>query len=175
MKRLLLAIITLFLVSSASAQTYTVTSSPTVTVGTYASGDQVGGLLTFTIPGPFTNGARAGFITSVDITNKNGDAGNLVGDLYLFDSIPTAGTSFGDKVGLTMGDADLLKKVGRLPIVAANCSAFVANGSCELGNQSFAFQLNSSSVMYGVFIARGAVTFASTSDVQFKLGVQVTR
>ncbi len=130
-----------------------------VTAGAYASGDAVGALWTF------SNIARVagagGRIDSAVLRDKSGNS--VPYDLFLFDSQPTAPT---DKSAYAFG-ADLAKCIGSISF------AGMVNGGTpgliSVDGIAKAFELTSGMTLYGVLVARGAPTYASTSDVSIDL------
>ena len=143
-----------------------VTQTPTITIGSYVTGNVVGGLLTF------AGVARAvgldGLVQMVIINSKVTTSATSF-DLILFHTNPAAST-FTDKVGLSVNVADFDKIIGVVHI-----SDWTNLGSCSFAqalNLAMPYKLASgSTTAYGVLVARSAPTFASTSDIEVALKV----
>lgn len=135
-------------------------ATPVVTSGSaYATGNAVGGLLTFASMAR-VNG-QGGVLQSAVLRDKNGN--NVSYDLFLFDSAPAAPT---DKTAYALG-TDLAKCIGSVSfvgIVQAGTPGLVT--AVGLG---LAYRIGSGTTLYGVLVARGAPTFASTADVSVEL------
>lgn len=167
MKRLLFALL-LLLPSTALAQagrTRCVTASPTVdTGGAYATGELIGGELTFS--NLLRGNVGTGYIVSVTIADKAAQAVDL--DVVISRST-LSGTTFTDQAAFDPADADLSKIIGVVNFGSSSRFAFSDNalkyvGSLALPVQSPAASSPSANV-YGAIVARGAYTGASASDL----------
>jgi len=142
-----------------------VTQAPAVTVGTYATGNVVGGLLTFA--GAARVAGLDGLVQQVVVFCKT--AQTTAFDLIMFHTNPAAST-FTDKTALAVNVADFDKIIG---------VAHITDWT-NLGGASVAQALNlampykiagGSTTAYGVLVARSAPTFASISDIEIALKV----
>lgn len=139
----------------------------------YSTGDNVGGLLTFT---DALDKSQTGVLMSVTISDKAGQTGAL--DLVLFDSNPSS-TTFTDNGALTVNDADLVKILGVVAVVSADYHAFADNSVASVAGVGLPLQLAGASdqtgqqipALYGALVARGTINLASTSDLQVSLGI----
>lgn len=141
--------------------------TPTVTTGSaYASGNVVGGLLTF---GPLVRReSGGGILNTVILRDKSGQAGTY--DLFLFDQNPTNST-FTDKSAVAINTADLSKVIGVLTIAAVKLGAASTMGVSTLNSANLSFKLTSGSTIWGVLVVRGTPTYAGASDVSVDLVV----
>lgn len=145
------------------SQVQTVTAS-----SAYASGNCVGGLLTFagairTVPDGVT-AKTGGIINSVLITDASNNQTQF--DVWFFDSDPTA-TTVTDKTLLALNAADRVRSIGFVSVNAwtgANSGGGLGQGLLDLR-----FVLATGTTLYGILIARGTPTFASTGDVQVRV------
>lgn len=144
--------------TSIGSSVYTRTAqTPTVSSGSvYASGDVVGGLLTYA-----NVGASAGKpvrVVSVNIVDKGQQYADF--DLVLFDVAPTVAA---DNAAFDPTDAELSNCVGIIPVGAGHYTALfdnsVAHVDCDVTCVLTADDL------YGVLVARGTPTYTSTSDL----------
>lgn len=139
-------------------------ANPTVTASSaYASGNSVGGLLTFANGVRFAGGT--GLVQSALLQFKSAQSGNY--DLILFSSNP-ANSTIADKTAFSLAVADYNKVIGAIPI----------SYYTSLGTPSVAEALNlalpvisTTTSLFGALVTRSTPTFASTSDVQVTLQV----
>lgn len=168
MKKILIPLIFFALwanVAQAYPNTVCISATPTVDTSAYATGDEIGGKLTFTGACRATTGT--GFITSVRITDKSAQASDL--ELDLFSSNPTA-TTFSDQAAFDPDDTDLAKIISVLSFGSTARFAYNDNGVKYLGSQSLTIRCEDSSalstnILYGVLVSRGTPTFAAAADV----------
>ena len=139
--------------------------TPTITSGSaYAAGNVVGALLTFT---PVVRGGDflSGLIDGIILQDKNHNS--VPYDLWLFDSSPAAGSTITDKTNLTISAAGLAAAIGFWNL--NNWSAAGSGGAISYTSVKQYYKLASGTTLYGILIARGTPTYASTSDVTVKL------
>lgn len=172
MKRLLFLLT--FLPSLAFAQNYPhtqfISTSPTVDTGAYATGDLIGGKLTFT--GALRNTTNAGYITSVLITDLAAQSADL--ELVLFSTNPT-GTTFTDQAAFDVADADVTKIVAVIALGSTSRFNFNDNGVKYLGSLAIPLGVTpantAGTIIYGALVSRGTPTFAASTDVSVVLGI----
>ena len=137
--------------------------APTVTSGSaYASGNAVGGLLSFG-PGFLRTAGGGGILQSAVLFDKSGN--NVAYDLFLFDSAPTAPT---DKAAYAIG-TDLAKAIGSISFAGT-----VNGGTPGLINADGigkAIKAASGTTIWGVLVTRGAPTFSGTADLSITLNL----
>lgn len=142
------------------------TASPAVTSGAaYSAGNCVGANFTFTNAAVRRDGG-SGIINSVTLRDKAGQAGTY--DLFLFDAAPTTQT---DKSAVALVAADLAKCVAVVTLAAVKLGAASTMGVSTLSSANTSFKLSSGSTLFGVLVARGTPTYASTSDISIDLVV----
>lgn len=172
MKRLLLLF--LLIPSLALAEPGTVrysTASPTADTNIYATGEVIGGKLTFSNAMADTTGT--GFLVSVRIIDQSAQASDL--DLVIFSSNPTS-TTFTDQAALDIADADLSKVIGVVNFGSSSRFAFADNGIKFVANQTIPIvSLTNNTTLYGVLVSRGTPTFAGATDLSVTLGLSPDR
>ena len=146
------------------AYTRVITASPTVDTNAYATGELVGGKLTFT-------GSKAGFVVSAQITDLAAQAVDF--DVVLFDANPSA-TTFTDQAAFDIADADIPKVIGVINFPSTSRFAFADNSVHFVGGLGIPFSgsmVSGNPTIYGALISRGTPTFAASTDVKVKLAI----
>lgn len=141
--------------------------APTVTATAYASGECIGGKLTLTNALPAES--RSGFLTGVSITSLS--AINAQMSLILFDSDPTA-TTITDKAAFTCAAADMPRVIGAVDIPTTARYTLGGNNVVFDVDVQKAVRANTttlSGTLFGVLIARGAMTFSGVADLTIEL------
>lgn len=143
-----------------------ITTAITVEAAAYATGELLGGKLTFSnaLPGNYRAVLRS--VQLVDQANQKVDI-----DLVLFSSDPS-GTTFTENSALDIADADLLKVVGRVSIDAADYVSFADNALATKEGLALPIE-GKSNTFYGALVCRGAPTYAAVSDLQLTLALEV--
>lgn len=145
-------------VTLSSDVTASVTVTPTVTASSaYTAGNEVGGLLAFANA---VGTALGGIVQSITVTSKS--VQTTAFKLYLFSANPTNST-WTDKAAPAINAADLPSLLGVYTIGAAD-SGLGTMTVWNLDGVSKSFRSSTTS-LYGVLVAIGTPTFASTSDV----------
>lgn len=167
MKKLFLAVLLFPVAASAQVETRLISASPTVEAAAYASGDVVGGLVTIT--NACSARSNRGEIRGVTVFDKAAQGIDL--DLIVFSSNPT-GTTFTENAAFDPADADLSKIAAVIPVTTHK--AFSDNGVSQAKNISYAFECTVGSfpnggTLYTTIVARGTPTYASTSDLTFRI------
>lgn len=173
MKRLLLGLLLLLptLVHAQYPATSFVSATPTVDTSAYATGELIGGKLTFTLA--LRQQTGTGYITSVRVTDKAAQSVDL--ELVLFSQDPT-GTTFTDQSAFDPADADLTKMIAVVSLGSTSRFNFNDNGVKYVGSLAIPVEGKTSAgayqrVIYGALVSRGAPTFAAAEDVTVTLGV----
>ena len=178
MRKLLTLITLLFWAGAAQAQTYGATqfvsATPTVDTAAYATGELVGGKLTFTPAVRSSTGT--GYVVSVIMADKAAQAVDF--DLVLFRENPSS-TTFTDQAAFDVADADLTKVIAVVDLdSSSSAKAFADNSVHYVGNLVLPVQGYDSSAtptvtktIYGALVSRGAPTFATSGDVTITLGI----
>ena len=140
----------------------TVSASPTVDTNAYASGDLIGGKLTFAdLAG---KGQMLKIMTAV-IVDQAKQTADL--DLVLFRDNPGA-TTFTDQAALDVADADLGKVCGVIAFRSGQTFGFNDNGVMVQQNVGLCTQLVGTT-LYGALVSRGTPTYAAATDVAVTL------
>ena len=160
---------------TAGGITTTVIVTPVVsTTPAYTAGDSIGGKLTLTkivdprksinaTPSAVPTFFGSGIIQSIVLVDQAKQS--LAVDILFFNSDPSA-TTFTDNAVLDVADADLLKAIGHVSILAADYTALNDNSLATKTNLGIAFNTTGSTTLYAAIIARGTPTFAATNDLQ---------
>ena len=133
MKRLFLLVVFLLLAPSIvfaqSGNARLITATPTVDTSAYASGDLVGGKLTFTNALKSITGS--GYLVSVIMMDQSAQAIDF--DLVIFREDPT-GTTFTDQAAFDVADADNSKIVAVVSLGSTSRFAFNDNSTHFVGS-----------------------------------------
>lgn len=143
--------------------------TPTITsASAYASGNEVGGLMTFTNAVRNQQNTNSGTLQSVIVTCKTVQFSGL--DLYLFSSNPSNST-WTDKTSPAINAADVSKLILKVPLALID-SGLGTHTLYQATGINFPFNLGSSNTsLYGVLVTRGTPTYGSTTDIVVTLGV----
>lgn len=134
-----------------------IAATPTISTTAYASGDAVGGLLTFSNAARSSGGSIR--LESIQVVDKAQQYAELV--LVLFDRSITPPT---DNAAFDPTDAELSNVIGVVPIGGGFYSGFSDNGVASVTGLGLAAKLNGTD-LFGVLVAASAPTYASTSDL----------
>jgi hypothetical protein len=135
-------------------------ATPTVTAAAYTAGQEIGGLMTFAVGG---NGS--GLLECIRVTSKSINAASL--KFYVFDINPT-NSSWVDKTTPAINALDvasLLAPPFPLSTWDSGLGTHTVWGLQALGCSFVGASL------YGILVAGGGLTLASTSDITVKLGI----
>ncbi len=160
-------------VGEVGANQFTITVAQTVTASSaYASGNAVGGLLTFANAARVSGSAGApgtsGMVQSVLENTKS--AQTSASDLVVFSANPS-GSTCTDKTAFSVAAADFDKIVGIVHITDWTSLGTPSAGQAQ--NQAMPYALSSATSLYGCLVTRGTPTFSATTDVS--LTVRVVR
>ena len=174
MKRILILLLMLIPLSAEAqnggASRY-VSATPTIdTGGAYASGDLMGGKLTFT--NALRSGVGTGYLAGVNVSDLAAQAVDL--DIVIFSANPSA-TTFTDQAAFDIADADIGKVVAVINLGSSSRFAFNDNSVHMIGSLFFPLRAGSSAgpagTLYGAVVARGAYTAATAADIVVTLGI----
>ena len=149
------------------AQQSDVTVIPTITASSaYASGNQIGGLLT--IPGVNAGGSEGTRLEKIVVVDKAGQSAAV--DVLVFNAAPSVGS---DKAAVAISAADLATKcIGNAKILSADYSSAgtpsVATYTRPSGPLFAKPVQGGAATLYAVLVSRGTPTFTSTSDIIVK-------
>lgn len=146
-------------------RTIEVSATPTVTSGSaYASGDVIGGKLTFANAVDAVDGC--GVLSSVRIACKSVQTAGL--KLYLFSGDPS-NTTWTDDAAAAIDAADIPALIGVYSLTPdSGLGTHTLYKTDAIGE---AFKVPSGTSLFGVLITTGAPNFASTSDITVALTI----
>lgn len=139
----------------------------------YASGDAVGGKLTF--EGALLTGKGTGIVADVVIVDN--DKENAPMDLVLFSSDFTATA---DNAAFDPSDADMLTCLGRISILSTDYASFNDNSVATVRGASAMLGVKSDEIrssggftgkLYGQLVVRSTPTYTAVNDITVKLTV----
>ncbi len=148
---------------------YQVSATPTISAASiYASGDAVGGLMTFS--NALIPYSKSGLLQSIVISDLAKQSGAL--SLILFKANPSA-TTFTDNAALDIDDSDIAKVIGAIPIAAADYVALNDSAFATVRNVGLGLSVDSEvSTLYGALITTGTPTYAAVSDLTVNLFIR---
>ena len=137
---------------------------PTISTGIYASGDCIGGKITFDdMGGPDVSTGRAGhggLIQSVCLADRAKQDANI--DVIIFGADPSA-TTFTDNGPLTIADADLDKIVAIVSLTSY--IDFVDNSFAGISGLAIPYFSNTDGNVFVAMVVRGAPTYVAITDL----------
>jgi len=146
-------------------------ASPTVDTNVYASGDLIGGKLTFSKV--MANIESSGVLREVHVYDKAKQAVTLT--LILFSSDPT-GTTFTDQAAFDVADADLDKIVAIVPLSTHlslnDNSVTYATGLAIPVRSTDVTDRDTRRTLYGALMSGGTPTYAAATDVKVRLAIE---
>lgn len=143
-----------------------VSATPTISAALYASGNALGGMLTFT---GAANGGQANII-GVTVTDKSGQSSAM--DLVLFNQsfTPTA-----DKSAINISSADLVNCIGSVNVPSAHYKSVGTGSVCTVSNVQLGAVAATDNNLYGQLVCRGTPTYVSTSDLKVTVTLELSR
>lgn len=140
--------------------------TPTISTSAYASGDVVGGLMTFSNAARISGGS--GIIQSILVLDKT-QAQRAAMDLLFFDRSVTVAS---DNAAVAMSDGDMAYCLGVIAIGPYNTAwpGTPLNSLSTLLNVGLPFVLNGTD-LFMVAVVRATPTYVGTSDLVFTLGI----
>lgn len=133
--------------------------TPTVSAGAiYASGDAVGGIMTFSNAARSSGGS--GVIRGVTVVDKDQELAAL--ELVLFDQ--TIAGTVTDNAAFDPTDADLANLIGWLKVTATTGYLSFADNSAAFVQCEIPYVCNATS-LFGALVTRGTPTYTATSDI----------
>lgn len=146
-------------------ETRFISASPVVDTSINASGDNLGGKLTFTAA---CNSLRtlSGEIRNVIVVDQAKQSADM--DLVIFNADPT-GTTFTTNAALDVADADMAKVDAVIPITTHKTLS--DNGISTADSKAYSVHCTSGGVLYGALVSRGTPTYAAASDLQVTIVV----
>lgn len=142
------------------------TASPTVTASSaYATGNNIGGLLTFSAVGRTSTGT--GLIQDITLNFKSAQTAPI--DFVWCGSDTPSNTTVTDKTAAALAVADFDKC--RVIAHITDCTSMGTPSSCIAQGLAVPVALASGTSGYGWLISRGTPTYTATSDVKVSLGI----
>lgn len=141
-----------------------VCTTPTISAAAYASGNLVGGRLTFS--NPVRAAGLTGLITQVMVVDL--DAAGQPLELVIFNTNPS-GTTFTDRAAFDPADGDMTYIAGSAYV--SSFSAFSDNGIGQAQNLAIPIVPGNPLYIYGALVARGAFTPTAVTNIQICLGI----
>jgi hypothetical protein len=140
--------------------------TPTIDTAIYASGDCIGGLMTFANAARISGGS--GIIQSILVLDKT-QAQRAAMDLLFFDRSVTVA---GNNAAVAMSDADMAYCLGVVPIGPYNTAwpGTPLNSLSTLINVGLPFVLNGTD-LYVQAVVRATPTYVASTDLVFTLGI----
>jgi hypothetical protein len=138
------------------------TETPTISTGAYASGDLLGTLMKFK-SSELSQNQRC-VIQSLIVFDK--DKENIDVDVVIFESNPSS-TTFTDNAALAIADADL-DKIAHVESLTSYVD-FSDNSVAE--SQSMTIPVTFTDSIYVCLVTRGAPTYTATTDISLKLSI----
>ena len=138
---------------------------PTITAGLYASGDALGGLLSFQRAslGP----GRSGMIELLRVIDRAAQLAAM--DLVLF---TVDWPAVADNAVFDVDDVYMDHFVGAIPITGANYWNFADNATAVVYPVSLPFITEIDDTLYGQLVVRAAPTYAATNDLRVRLSIR---
>ena len=139
--------------------------TPTVQNAQYVSGNDIGGLVSFTLPR-----TASGLLQSVGIQFVGGATTAI--NVTCFDSNPT-GSTFTDKSTFTIAAADEAKRINKslfqlTPVAATGDSVTAAS------IDNYAQPFNSTATIYCAYVATGTFTPATVTDMRVNIKIALS-
>ncbi|EGD60420.1 hypothetical protein Y88_0068 [Novosphingobium nitrogenifigens DSM 19370] len=141
----------------------------TVTAGTYATGNVVGGVLT--LPAALDATDLCGILQDILIVNKATSGNTCSWSVALFNANPS-GSTFTDKAAPVIATADMAKLLGVFSVSALSGGNVLGSAvGIAQADAIGAYVIGASTTLYAVLIVTGTPTFGTTSDVSLMLRI----
>lgn len=141
---------------------------PVISLGIYAAGDAIGGMLTFADACPEFIGS--GTITKVEIIDDDKEMAPI--DLVLFDR---AFTPTADNAPFDPTDADMENCIGYISVAATDYVAFNDNSvAAKMSGRHMPFDfdlVNGGKDLFGQMVMRSTPTYTAAGDITVKITV----
>lgn len=145
--------------------------TPTISTSIYASGDQIGGVMTISNAVRIDNQALLGQSQLVDVTILDSDKQSAAIDIWLFKSTPTLASS--DNAAFSITAANMLS-AGCLGYVSVGASYSAAAAvSCSSTTNLGKIVESSTTSIYAVAVVRGTPTYTTTTSLKFAFNFYV--
>jgi len=139
--------------------------TPTIDTAIYASGDQLGSLMTLSgalIP------MRGGLLESVTIIDKAKQKSDI--NILFFSALPTIASV--DNAALDITDAIMASScIGYVAVVAANYKDISGSSVATVNGLGLVLNRTTDDI-YAIMLCGGTPTYGSTSDLVLKFGIR---
>ena len=135
--------------------------TPTISTGIYASGEAIGGLLTFN---GLLSGSETGVIQSLVLVDQSEQSAEI--DLFLFDRSVTATA---DNAPINISAADSLFCIGVITILATDYKDQGGQTVATVKNIGLHISAKDDKTIYGQMVVRGTPTYGAVTDLQIAL------
>ena len=143
-----------------------ITMAPTLSLGAYSAGDQVGGLLT--LENALDSSSDTATVISVVVVDKAQQKAAL--DILFFNAQPTLLSS--DNGALSISDSEMSGKfIGRVLIDASLYRDTQTSSDATVAPVGLMVQGYRSETLYAVVQSQGTPTYTSTSDLTFRVAI----
>lgn len=161
-----LAFVLSFVSAVAVADVRSYSATVTTDTNVYASGDQLGTLITLTDALAGTNGGR---LASLSIVDKAKQKSGLT--VLFFRALPTVASS--NNAALDISDAEISSKfLGQVPIVAGDYVDLANSSVATYKTSAIDLVLESSNgTLYAIVLSQGTPTYTSATDLILNLGI----
>ena len=140
--------------------------TPTVDTAIYASGDQLGSLMT--LSGGLIS-MRSGILESLSIVDKSKQKSVL--NVLFFSSTPTIVSV--DNAPLDITDAEMAAKcIGYVPVAAADYKDIANSSIASVRALNLVLNRTDTSDLCALILSGGTPTYTSTSDLVLKFGIR---
>ena len=137
--------------------------TPTISTSAYADGDQVGGLMTLTLPAKTIGKWDGVLLGSIKITDQDGQNAPL--DFLFYNASVTLQS---DNAAASLSAADIVKHVGNKSVTADDYAAVSAMSVAtkEVVIPMKPLDGSTDAVIYASIISRGTPTYTDTDHLQ---------
>ncbi len=158
-------------------ETREVSVTPTVDTSIYASGDVIGGVMTFT--NALRSYTRAGKLVAATLFDKTASSGLSACNLWVFNDNPSSSTTT-DQGAFNLADADLTKLAGIIAFTSdhvfdggtGNQVLYQAGLYVPVTGQAPSNTNTADTSIYAVLVSGGTPTFAAASDLIVRLTIE---
>lgn len=144
-----------------------ITATPTLDTSAYAANDRLGSLMTL-----MDNAIMPGKIYLLDeLLIVDGALQSQAIDVLIFDSLPTIASA--DNAAIDFTDAQALKLLGSISVLAASYKATASNSYVLASNQGiFVSPQSSTMALYAQAVCRSGTPTYAANSLQFRFGLR---
>lgn len=155
--------------------TKTISATPTISAAAYASGNQIGGIMTLAnaVRQDSNIGVGTSMVCAVTVLDKA--AASAAIDIFFFNQSPTLVSTNNTAFNLT--DANLVAQCIGVASIGTAYSASSSNSVSTTANLNIPLEIpftaSANTSVFAVAVARAAATYASTSDLTFQFTLYI--